>query len=225
VIELDFNHLHEDAVAIERVYFTKTDRRVNPTKVNPFIYLPGLLPILVSAPHSVRYIKQKKIRVSDEFTGATAILLNKLTGCHTLAVSKLYGGDPNSDSPCLYKHKLQDICNSEKIKLILDLHGCPREKEFDIGIISEGKKVLKVPLETIITTLQASGLPKVAENYGGLENNSITVFGNNQLSIPTFQLEVNKKFRVPHQNGNSYKAMLRALCQLIKLFQINHLMY
>lgn len=66
----------EEAFAIERVHFVKTDRMHNPKKVNPFKYSPGSLPVLVSAPHSVRHMRQKKIKPSDEFTGSMACLLN-----------------------------------------------------------------------------------------------------------------------------------------------------
>lgn len=110
--------LNEEAVSIERVHFYKTDRSVNPKRETPFWIAAGQLPILLSAPHAVRYYRQKKIRVSDEFTGSIVYLLNKLTGCHAIALAKLYGGDPNYDNPCIYKARVAQLCEKEKIKLI-----------------------------------------------------------------------------------------------------------
>ncbi|MHB1166995.1 MAG: hypothetical protein ACYC4E_00220 [Carboxydocellales bacterium] len=92
--------------AIERVYFTKTDRKVNPKRESPFKYIPGTIPIIVSAPHAVRHLRKKEIKRSDEYTGATACLLNRFTGCHGLAVTKLYGEDANLDYPSVYKDYL-----------------------------------------------------------------------------------------------------------------------
>ena len=68
--------LHEEAVNLERVYFYKTDRRVNPRQEEPFLVLPGKLPVLVTAPHAVRYCRQRKIKPSDQFTGSIVCLLN-----------------------------------------------------------------------------------------------------------------------------------------------------
>ncbi|HWR38682.1 MAG TPA: hypothetical protein VN611_04210, partial [Patescibacteria group bacterium] len=94
--------VHEEAVSVERVHFYKTDRRVNPKQEEPFWVAIGKIPVLVSAPHAVRHCRQKKIKMSDEFTGALAFLLNQMTECHGIAATKLYGGDPNVDNPCVY---------------------------------------------------------------------------------------------------------------------------
>jgi len=112
---------NEQAVAAERVHFTKTDRAVDPKRENPFKYWPGSIPVLISVPHSVRYLKQKKIMKSAEFTGSLGYLLGEMSGCHVLAVGKFYRGDPNNDNPCLYKDLLAGICRKQGIKLVLDL--------------------------------------------------------------------------------------------------------
>lgn len=218
VEELHNRRIHEEAVAIERVNFTKTDRLVNPIKVNPLIYQEGNIPILITAPHSVRYIKQKKIRVSDEFTGATALLLKKLTGCHILAVSKLYGGDPNTDKKCFYKESLSKIIQSNKIRMVIDLHGCSRETGVDIsvGILKEDiSKKYQDAKEEILSTLSTYGYKNVVENAFKLEENSISRYVTQELHIHAFQLEVNKKYRVPHQNGQNYCKLLSSLIGII----------
>ncbi|HEX3031276.1 MAG TPA: hypothetical protein VHS59_03420, partial [Bacillota bacterium] len=109
--------ISEEAAAIERVYFVKTDKPVNPRLESPFKYLPGTIPILISAPHAVRHKRRKEIKPSDEFTGSLAHLLNRFAGCHVLAATKLYDGDPNFDYPCRYKDHLAELCSSHKIRL------------------------------------------------------------------------------------------------------------
>jgi transposase len=80
---------NEEAVNIEKVHFCKTDKRVNPKQEDPFWLSVGELPILLSAPHDVRHIRQRKIKMSDQFTGSIVYLLHKLTGCHAISVTKL----------------------------------------------------------------------------------------------------------------------------------------
>lgn len=58
----EFNRarINDEAVNIEKVYFYKTDKRVNPKQEDPFWFSLGKLPVLVSAPHAVRHYRQKK---------------------------------------------------------------------------------------------------------------------------------------------------------------------
>ena len=69
--------LNEEAVSVERVHFYKTDKKVNPKQEEPFWFSAGKLPVLVSAPHSVRHYRHKKIRMSDEFTGSIVYLVSE----------------------------------------------------------------------------------------------------------------------------------------------------
>ena len=110
--EFSRSRINEEAVNIEKIHFYKTDKRVNSKQEDPCWVSLGKLPILVSAPHAVRHYRQKKIKMSDQFTGLIAYLLNRLTDCHAIATTKLNGGDPNVDNPCLYKERIAEICGS-----------------------------------------------------------------------------------------------------------------
>lgn len=212
--------INEDAVSVERVRFYKTDKAVNPKQEDPFLYLPGKLPILVSAPHAVRHYRQKKIKMSDEFTGSIVYLLNKLTGCQALAVSKLYGGDPNVDNPCIYKEKMAEICGREKIKLVLDIHGAAREREFDVDLGTNGGKTLLRSAklqETLDHNFQRFGLKKISHDFFAASGpNTVTHFIAHELRIPAVQIEINKLYRVPSQNAQGYHRLLGALVESIK---------
>ncbi|HVJ49527.1 hypothetical protein [Desulfitobacterium sp.] len=212
--------INEEAVSIERVHFYKTDKAVNSKQEDPFLYLPGKLSILVSAPHAVRHYRQKKIKMSDEFTGSIVYLLNKLTGCHALAVSKLYGGDPNVDNPCIYKERMAEICGREKIKLVLDIHGAAREREFDVDLGTNGGKTLLRSAklqETLDYNFQLFGLKRISHDYfAAAGSNTVTHFVACELGIPAVQIEINKLYRVPAQNSQGYHRILGALVESIK---------
>ncbi len=212
--------MNEQAVSVERVHFYKTDKRVNPKQEDPFWIALGQLPVLVSAPHAVRHFRQKKIKVSDEFTGSIAYLLSKLTGCHGIATTKLYGGDPNVDQPCIYKEKIAEICKREKVKFILDIHGAARERDFDVDFGTNGGKNLLVKtkiLAMVERNFQEFGLNRISTDYFAASgSNTIANYVARELKIPALQIEINKQFRVPGQNPQGFHRLLGALVESVK---------
>jgi len=214
--------INEQAVAVERIHFVKTDRKVNPKKITPFIYLSGKIPILISAPHSVRHFRKKLIKSSDEFTGSLVYLLHQITGCHTIAMTKLYGGDPNWDNPCLYKDAIENITKEHKIKMVIDIHGAGRDRNFDIDLgTMKGKSLLLKPqiASWVEDKLVEEGFSHVSSNFfsaAGQEGQyTVTRFVAEKLQIPAMQLEINRKYRNPHQNGADYYHLFHALSQVI----------
>lgn len=219
---LEFNRarINEEAVNVERVYFYKTDKSVNPKQEEPFWISLGKLPVLVSAPHAVRHYRQKKIKMSDQFTGSIAYLLHKMTGCHAIATTKLYGGDPNSDNPCIYKERIAEICRREKVKLVLDIHGAAREREFDVDFGTDGGRTLLANtrlLETLERNFQEFGLRRISnDHFAATCPNTITNYVARELKIPAVQIEINKQYRVPAQNPHGFHRLLGALIESIK---------
>ena len=212
--------MNEEAVSVERVYFYKTDRKVNPQQEEPFFISLGELPVLISAPHAVRHYRQKKIKISDQFTGATAFLLHRLTDCHVLATAKLYGGDPNVDNPCIYKNKIAEICQREKVKLVLDIHGAAREHDFDVDLGTDDGRTL-LGKNKILTLLERSfqdfGLHRISrDHFAASGSNTIANYVGRELKIPAVQLEINKQFRVPGQNPQGFHRLLGALVSSVK---------
>lgn len=220
LLEFSRSRINEEAVNIERVHFYKTDKRVNPKQEDPFWVTLGHLPILVSAPHAVRHYRQKKIKMSDQFTGAIAYLLNQFTGCHAIAATKLYGGDPNVDTPCIYKEKITEICGREKVKFVLDLHGAAREREFDVDLGTNGGKTLLVKtrmLKLIERNFQAYGLSRISHDYFAASGpNTMANYIARELGIPAVQIEINKQFRVPAQNPQGFHRLLGALVASVR---------
>jgi hypothetical protein len=220
LLEFKRARMNEEAVNVERVYFYKTDKSINPEQEEPFWFSYGELPILVSAPHAVRHYRQKKIKMSDQFTGSTVYLLNKLTGCHAIATTKLYGGDPNFDSSCQYKEKVTEICGSKKVKFVLDIHGVARERDFDVDFgINDGKNLLGKTkmLEILERNFLNIGISRISrDHFAATGPNTIANYVARELKIPAVQVEINKQYRVPAQNPQGYHCMLGALVESIK---------
>ncbi|WP_040411118.1 hypothetical protein [Desulfosporosinus sp. OT] len=212
--------INEEAVNVERIHFYKTDKRVNPKQEEPFLVFPGNVPVLLSAPHAVRHYRQKKIKMSDQFTGSIVYLLHKLTGCHVIAATKLYGGDPNIDNPCIYKEKIAEISSREKVKFVLDIHGSAREREFDVNFGTNSRKPFLVKeriLETLELNFQSFGLSRISYDYSTATGpNTIANYVACELRIPAVQVEINKQYRVPAQNPLGFHRLLGALMESIK---------
>lgn len=212
--------INEEAVSVERVHFYKTDKRVNPKQAEPFWISIGKLPVLVSAPHAVRHYRQKKIKMSDQFTGSIVYLLNKLTGCHAIAATKLYGGDPNVDNPCIYKERIAEICSREKVKLVLDIHGAARDRDFDVDFGTDSGKTLLFKarmLETLEHNFQDFGLNRIShDHFAATGPNTIANYVARELQVSTVQIEINKQYRVPAQNPQGFHRLLGALVESIK---------
>jgi hypothetical protein len=215
-----YERIHEEGFAVERVHFKKTKKRVNPKKAPPFIILEGRIPVLVSAPHSVRQVREGKIKRSDENTGSLAFLLNRETSCHTIAVKKLYGGDPNWDERCLYKERLRGLVEANGIRLVLDLHGAARESEFDIDLGTiNGESLVgdKVAVNILKESFQAEGIGRIADNvFTAKAQHTVTRFCSEELGVPSIQLEINHRYRAPNRNGEDYSRLFRALATAIK---------
>ncbi|MHB8074156.1 N-formylglutamate amidohydrolase [Desulfosporosinus fructosivorans] len=220
LVEFTRSRINEEAVNIEKVYFYKTDKRVNPKQEEPFWLAQGKLPVLVSAPHAVRHYRHKRIKMSDQFTGSIVYLLNQLTDCHAIAATKLYGGDPNFDDPCIYKERIAEICARQKVKFILDIHGAARDREFDVDLGTNGGKTLLENtrmLEVIERNLRNFGLSKIShDHFAASGPNTMANYIARELGIPAVQIEINKQYRVPAQNPQGFHRLLGALEASVK---------
>jgi len=220
---MSFNRIHEEAFAVERVHFKKTKRGVSPKKVDPFLVMDGTAPLLVSAPHAVRTLREGTIKASDEFTGSYAFLLHREAGCHVIATKKLYGGDPNWDAPCIYKDRVREIVERHSIRLVLDLHGAARERPFDVDLgTMHGESLLGNQLvrDLIVDVFHAEGIDGVTENrFAAAKQQTVTRFCAEELHIPAVQFEINHRFRAPNRNGADYVRMFRALAAIVDKVQ------
>ncbi|KUO51971.1 MAG: hypothetical protein APF76_06985 [Desulfitibacter sp. BRH_c19] len=206
--------INEEAFAIEQTYFVKTDRRVNPKEIEPYKFFLGSIPILITAPHAVRHIRKKRIKPSDQFTGAISVVLHNKTNAYCLAATKLYGGDPAFDKPCIFKEKIREIVTKHRIKFVIDIHGASGERPFDVDIgsmngISFGER--RNFVEEIKNCFQQNDIKKITlDNFPALKQHTITRFVVEELNCSGIQLEINRKYRA-FQNLNSFAQLMASL--------------
>ncbi len=170
-------------------------------KINGCDYLlkRGEIPILISAPHAVKQVREEKIKANDYLTGPLAIYI--ANRCHCSYLVRCYN---NNDDPNFPIGKTLPSINSSYLKiltdfirkypqyLVIDLHGCRNSRKCDCSIWSRDTK----PCDNQILTIFENQLEKHSlsvdmgsEFLGGQVTRQCSKITN------AFQLEVKKRIR------------------------------
>ena len=83
--------------------------------------------MVVSAPHAVSQLREGRVKPSDDFTGAMALVVAELSGASAIVASRYDACDSNRDSfeSCAYKQALAEMVREFGAVAVLDLHGVP----------------------------------------------------------------------------------------------------
>ena len=156
----------------------------------------GTTPILLSAPHTVNFLKEDgSFKMREGYTKAIVKYLAKKTGAFLMIKENSDGIDPNKLEMENYKHQLLEVINKYQIQLVLDIHGAASHHDFAIEIGSlDGVSARIQTIESLKTALKNQGIAPVAENNpfkgGGITK---TVHGNTNIEV--LQLEINRNYR------------------------------
>ena len=156
----------------------------------------GSIPILLSAPHTVNFLKEDgNFKMREGYTKAIVKYLALKTGAFLMIKENSDGIDPNKLEMENYKHQLLEVINKYQIQLVLDIHGAASHHDFVIEIGSlDGVSARIQTIESLKTALKDQGIAPVAENSpfkgGGITK---TVHGNTNIEV--LQLEINRNYR------------------------------
>lgn len=156
----------------------------------------GSIPILLSAPHTVNFLKEDgSFKMREGYTKAIVKYLAKKTGAFLMIKESSDGIDPNKPEMEDYKRRLLEIIKGYQIQLVLDIHGAASHHDFAIEIGSlDGVSARIQTIESLKTALKNQGITPVAENQpfkgGGITK---TVHGNTNIEV--LQLEINHNYR------------------------------
>ena len=156
----------------------------------------GTTPILLSAPHTVNFLKEDgNFKMREGYTKAIVKYLAQKTGAFLMIKENSDGIDPNKIEMEDYKRQLLEIIEKHQIRLVLDIHGAASHHNFAIEIGSlDGVSARPQTIESLKTALKNQGITSVAENNpfkgGGITK---TVHGNTNIEV--LQLEINRNYR------------------------------
>lgn len=185
---------------------------------NPYIMKIGLLPVIITAPHGV---KQKKedgtIKLSEPFTKAIAMYVANNLNTSFLIKTKDTGIDANSDNKEVFKETLLQIIKTQNIKLLIDLHGSKKERDFDIefGTLNNLSADYSTVKE-LEDAFKEHGIKNVIYNEP-FKGGGITryIYGNTNIDV--IQIEINRKFR-DIDNIDNLKKVCDSLIAFIKQY-------
>jgi hypothetical protein len=171
----------------------------------------GKIPILISAPHGARHLRNGTWKGEDEYTASIALKLADLTGAHALYVKNATREDPNFDIRCRYKEEIKKITESYGIRFIADLHGANLKRNFkvSVGIISNDSERCSCPTFKDHIREAFSSFQKDVFNLDGLRASSsgtITYFAKNILELEAAQFEINARYRIVERKPDSTEA-------------------
>ena len=173
-----------------------------------FRYLPGRLPVLLSAPHAAAHMRNGRLKEEDDYTGGLALLAGEISGAHVLYACCKSDTDPNFDLVAPYKIALKHLVRRHRIGFVLDVHGCAAYREFGIGLGTMRGQSCPQHLRLILTTLHRLGyreggpwlsridIDQTFSAAGGPRQETITRYCWQKLRVPAAQLEFNSYLRV-----------------------------
>lgn len=170
--------------------------------------VPGVTPVLLSAPHSAVHTRHGEAKEEEEFTAALVCLVAELTGAHALYLRARSPSDPNWDTDVPYKRHLRQVVAQAGIHFVLDVHGAGPERRFGVSLGTMNGASCPRQRGGIIQLLEAHGFRRQARFPDRLDvdnvftarglsgQETITRFAWQTLGVPCAQLELHPRLRV-----------------------------
>jgi len=183
-----------------------------------FIIKKGSIPILFSAPHTMEQTKDDgSTKCAEVFTKAIALYLNKYFDTSYIIKIKDTGMDSNRDNHDDYKEALLNFVKENDIKLVIDLHGSKKERDFDIefGTLNNLTSDYST-IKELEESFTENGITNIKHN-DPFKGGAITQYLYNLKEVDAVQLEINGKYR-DIDNIENIEKIIKALSNFINQY-------
>lgn len=176
----------------------------------------GTIPIILVSAHGIGQKKRNgKFKLAEPYTRGIAKYVSKKTSCFYLVKNQDTGVDPNKENHDEFKTFLKDLILKNHIKLMIDLHGAKKDRDFDVEIGTlNGTSASPELVENLIKSLKKQGIKNIATN-DPFKGGDITKTISETTGIDCIQLEINYNYRNLRKVRNLNK-ICRALASFIK---------
>ena len=167
--------------------------------------------IMISAPHSVKHIREWEILSQDLLTWWLALYLWKRLNLPVIYSTSYKVWDPNFDdyNNSKYKQTLEKHIKENGIKLLIDLHGCRNFRDFCIELgtwwewdpnLLWHTEIINIINESLNKSLKSyiyHSKQKITKNtiFSASRDTTVSWFISKKCKIPAIQLEINKDLR------------------------------
>ncbi len=177
------------------------------------LILRGESGIILSAPHATNHIRLNKYKIFERYTAALSALMHSLTCSTSVYTNSVSISDPNYYDDCEYKKSLGRLCKETPHNFLLDIHGTGEERKFDIypGIGKEKEFLLGRTgiLDDFLTTAEKYGISCGSlGKFPAARQQTVTKYAATKLSIPSMQVEINKKYRLPDKDPEKFLVLV-----------------
>lgn len=161
-----------------------------------FLYKIGDIPVLLTAAHTMKQIKDDgTIKLAEPYTKAIVRYVSKNISSSYIIKTKDTMIDANKDEIDEFKVLLSKIIKENNIKLVLDIHGSSRDREFDIELgtlnnISADYSTINELKESFIE----HGIKNIELN-NPFKGGGITRYVYGTTDIDVIQVEINRNYR------------------------------
>jgi len=184
-----------------------------------YIIKKGTIPILFTAPHTMKQIREDgSIKLSEPYTKAIALYLNKHFNVNSMIKINDTGLDANRDNRDEFKIELLRFIKENNIKLVIDLHGSSKSREFDIefGTLNN----LSADFSTIKELEEAfteNGISNIIHN-DPFKGGAITSYVCGLKDVDVIQIEINGKYR-DYNNLDELEKLIKCFEKFIKQYK------
>ena len=181
-----------------------------------FIIMKGNIPILFTAPHTMKQVKEDgSIKLSESYTKAIALYLNKYFNVNCMIKINDTGLDANRDK---FKTELLRFIKENNIRLVIDLHGSNLARDFDaefgtLNNLSSDFSTIKELEESFIE----NGISNIKYN-DPFKGGAITEYVYGLKDVDVIQLEINGKYR-DYNNLDNLEKLCKSLENFIKQYK------
>ena len=183
-----------------------------------FIILEGNIPLLFSAPHTMYQLRDDgTTKLKEPYTKAIALYLNKYCSTYAIVKNNDTGVDSNRDNYDQYNIEMRRLIKEHNIKLVIDLHGASKDREFDVefGTLNN----LSADFSTIKELEEAfteNGINNINHN-DPFKGGAITQGIYSLDDVDIIQIEINGKYR-DYSNIKELENLIQSLQIFIKQY-------
>lgn len=183
-----------------------------------YILVKGKIPVFITAPHTMKQIrKDGSIKYGEIFTKAIAMYLNEECKCSYLVKIHDTGSDSNRDNHDEFKRILIDFVKKYNIKLVIDLHGADRNRDFDVELGTMNNLTADITtIRELENSFNQHGIVNIEHN-NPFKGGAITQYLYNIKDVEVIQLEINGRYR-DYKNVSELKKICDSLLYFIKKF-------
>ncbi|MBR3172694.1 N-formylglutamate amidohydrolase [Candidatus Saccharibacteria bacterium] len=181
----------------------------------------GLIPIILTSAHGIEQKKRSgKIKFAEPYTRGIARYVSKKTSCYYLIKNEDTGIDPNKPNHDEFKTILLNIIKQNHLKLMLDLHGASKERDFDVEIGTlKGITADTAIVDKLVKCFRKCGVTRIAFN-DPFKGGYITRTTYEETKINCIQLEINQNYR-SIRKANNIKKICNSLIMFIEKLNYN----